>query len=163
MRYLGIDVPDVNTFFNMLGGVDAHGNVKIDRCVESCMRLRGEAKSIQLNQLLYEVKSLDLQGVYSQVSAMRHDLSVVMGFFEGLSAAAPGAEESATPGENAGRAKPIAAFLAAADAGIAAAVPPDTATPPTSPGSAPAPRRNGQMRFCGRPTAASHSCLPLLP
>lgn len=83
LRYLGIDMPSVDVFFNMLGGVDERGNVEIDTFVKGCMRLRGEAKSIHLNQLLYEVKCLDLSGVHSEVSSMKHDLSIVKKALEG--------------------------------------------------------------------------------
>ncbi|CAK0790159.1 unnamed protein product [Prorocentrum cordatum] len=106
LRYLGIEMPSVDTFFNMLGGVDEHGTVAIDRFVDGCMRLRGEAKSIHLNQLLYEVKCLDLSSVHSAVSAMRHELSIVKKYLENRVTIEAFDDESHNPKGNDMRAKP---------------------------------------------------------
>lgn len=158
MRYLGIEVPDVESFFNMVGGVDESGQVKIDNFVESCMRLRGEAKSIQLNQLLYEVKCLDLSSVHREVSSVRRDLGIVRDSLEGLlSVAASSAED-----EDARRPKSRRNCLTAARASSAAAVPHDSAMSPASPDSSPDQRANGQVLFWGKAKATSRSCLPLL-
>jgi len=54
LDYLGLEVPSLEMFFSMLS--DETEQVNIPDFVAACMRLRGEAKSIDMKQLLLELK-----------------------------------------------------------------------------------------------------------
>eukprot|EP00928_Gymnodinium_smaydae_P014969 TRINITY_DN15494_c0_g1_i1.p1 TRINITY_DN15494_c0_g1~~TRINITY_DN15494_c0_g1_i1.p1 ORF type:complete len:729 (+),score=142.38 TRINITY_DN15494_c0_g1_i1:55-2241(+) len=55
LQTLEIDVADAWTLFKLLDA-DGGGNVDVDEFVEGCIRLKGEAKSIQMAQLMYHHK-----------------------------------------------------------------------------------------------------------
>lgn len=54
---LDLDVTDAKELFKLLD-VDASGGVSVNEFVQACMRLRGSAKSMDLQFLMYESKRL---------------------------------------------------------------------------------------------------------
>merc|ERR1712039_230624 len=55
LHTIEIDTADAWTFFKLLDA-DGGGSVDIDEFVEGCLRLRGNAKSIHVAQMMYENK-----------------------------------------------------------------------------------------------------------
>ena len=54
MDYLGLEVPSLEMFFSLLA--DDTGQVNCNTFVTACMRLRGDAKSIDMKQLSLEIR-----------------------------------------------------------------------------------------------------------
>lgn len=54
---LDIDIADSNYLFDMLD-LDGSGEVDMDEFVSGCLRLKGNAKSIDVHTLMYEIKSI---------------------------------------------------------------------------------------------------------
>merc|ERR1712032_1655909 len=58
LRMRGIDIKEVSTFYSMLmdgAGVDAERHVDVGLLVEVCLRIRGQATSVDLHTLRYEL------------------------------------------------------------------------------------------------------------
>jgi len=62
-----LDVTQAKTLFRLLD-FDGSNNVKIDEFVEGCMRMRGQARSIDVHMLLYESEKMILR----QAEFMQH-------------------------------------------------------------------------------------------
>merc|ERR1712060_836182 len=54
----GLDINDTETFFKMLASCTGSDEVDIDTFVRGCMKMKGQASSIDVQMLLYECKHI---------------------------------------------------------------------------------------------------------
>lgn len=101
LDYLGLEVPSLEMFFGLLA--DDTGQVNVDTFVTACMRLRGDAKSIDMKQLSLEIRlgKLLRKDVKAIKKALTHGQNV-MGWMQegpkgyGPSSASSGIRRSST-------------------------------------------------------------------
>merc|ERR1719272_1443652 len=58
MASIGLEVTEVELFFKIVAGSAEEGEIEIDRFVEGCMQMKGNASSIDMQRQLFEVGML---------------------------------------------------------------------------------------------------------
>lgn len=117
---IGLDISDAEVFFHMLSGITGREEVDIESFVEGCMRLKGNATSIDMQSVAFEVKLIHSnQRTFNEYYCKRLDslssaLATALIGFRKLSAEA-GAERDppakVTPQSRVSMTRPIGGFL----------------------------------------------------
>jgi len=56
LAVMGLDIKDASMFFSMLMGIDDNVDIDVDFFVDACLRMKGQASSIDLHCLAYETR-----------------------------------------------------------------------------------------------------------
>merc|ERR1712187_223219 len=74
---LGLDIKDAEMFFRVLSEVAGRTELKIDEFTQNCVRMKGVASGIDLQQLAFKVKLIheDLSTLMARDGLIAHNLT----------------------------------------------------------------------------------------